>query len=449
MQKIKPILILLLIIVAIKGLSAQEIKSFSLQQALDYAMENNYDLMKSEKDVESAKQKIKESTSIGLPQIDAKLSYNDNLARPTIILPPEFSGDPNGPGLEIQFGTKYDASLGATASQLIFSGEYIVGLKAARKYLESTDAEFFRNKVAVKQQVANSYYNVLTVERALYIIDTTMKVTKNLADETRQIYEVGFGEDIDVDQLDLLVADLEASRINFENQLNLAHAYLKFYLGLGDKDSLILTDDLNLLVKNLEESSLKDTDFVVDYNPDFYSLTKQKELTFLQVDLEKASYLPSINAFLNYQTQAQRETWDFFNSKGKWYSSSVFGVTMNIPILSSGTRSAKLKQAKIAFEQISIQQNQLENQLHLQFSNMRNEYLNSYKVYQNKDKNRKIAKKIFLKTTEKYKQGLASSLDILNTHNQFLKAESDFLTASQKFLQSGEDLKKILTKVTN
>ena len=443
MLKIKPLIILVASLFAFTVMEAQETKSFSLQEALDYAMDNNYDLRKSEKDIEAAKQRVKESTSMGLPQIDASVNYTDNFARPTMILPPEFSEGPE-PAL-IQFGTKYDASVGGSLNQLIFSGEYIVGLKAARKYLESTDAEFFKNKAAVLQQVANSYYAVLTTEKGLEIVDTTLKVTKNLADETRQVYEVGFGEDIDVDQLNLLVYDLEASQFYFENQLNITHAYLKFYLGLNEKDSLILTDNLDGLLSGLEASSLLLENFNVNINPDFYSLLKQKELSQLQVQLEKATYLPSINANIYYQTQAQRDTWDFFDS-GQWYSSSALGVTMNIPVFSSGKRSSKLKQAKIAYEQIEIMEDQLENQLGLQYDNARSEYLNSFKVFKNKDKNRIIAEKIYMKTREKYIQGLASSLDILNTHNQFLNAERDYLNASQAFLQAGEDLKRLLTK---
>lgn len=443
MLKIKPIIFFFIVVFSVSTITAQEIKSFSLQEALDYAMDNNYDLRKSEKDIEAAKQRVKESTSMGLPQIDASISYTDNFARPTIILPPEFSEDDQP--TKIQFGTKYDATVGGAINQLIFSGEYIVGLKASRKYLESTDAEFFKNKVAVLQQVANSYYAVLTTEKGLEIVDTTLKVTKILAEETRQVYEVGFGEDIDVDQLDLLVYDLEASQFYFENQLNITHAYLKFYLGLSDKDSLILTDNLDGLLYGLETSSILLQNFDVNINPDFYSLLKQKELKQLQVQLEKVTYLPSINATLYYQTQAQRDTWNFFDSE-QWYSSSALGLTMNIPIFSSGLRSSKLKQAKIAYEQIEIMEDKLENQLSLQYVNAKSEYLNSFKVYKNKDKNRTIAEKIYKKTREKYIQGLASSLDILNTHNQFLNAERDYLNASQAFLQSGEELKRLLTK---
>jgi len=142
---------------------------------------------------------------------------------------------------------------------------------------------------------------------------------------------------------------------------------------------------------------------------------------------------------------AQRDEWNFFDS-GKWYPSATFGVTMNIPIFSSGTRASKLKQAKLVFDQINVQENQLKNQLNLQYINARNNFSNQYKVYVNKENNRKVAEKIYRKTTEKYSQGLASSLDILNTHNQFLTAESEFLTASLSYLEAGEELKKVLSK---
>lgn len=446
MLKIKSFMLLLLMLFLASAISGQEVRVFSLQEALNYAMENNYDLRKSEKDIEIAKKKVTESTAMGLPQINASIDYNDNFARPTMIMPPEFS--PDGNPLEIQFGTKYDAAIGGNINQLVFSGEYLVGLKASRKYLETTSVEFFKNKVAVRQQVANSYYAVLTTEKGLGIIETTLGVTKGLAEETRQIYEVGFSEDLDVDQMDLLVSDLEASKLYFESQLKITYAYLKFFLGLGSNDSLVLTDNLEGLLMAQVSSSILLKDFDVNINPDFYSLLKQKEFQSLQVDLEKSAFMPSLNANLYYRTQAQREAWDFFvfDENHKWYGSSTLGISMKIPIFSSGMRNAKLKQARLVVEQMEIMEDQLEDQLTLQYNNLRTEYLNAYKVYVNKNKNRKIAEKIYIKTTEKYKQGMASSLDILNTHNQFLNAERDYLAASQVFLQSGEELKKILTK---
>ncbi len=426
------------------ALPAQEIKLFSLEEAVAYAMENNYTVINAEKDVESAKYKVKESTSIGLPQLNASINYNDNIDRPVMILPPEFVQP--GQSNEVKFGTKYDASLGASVSQLIFSGEYIVGLQAARKYLDKTNTDFFRNKVEVKQLVSDAYFSALSAQRALVVIDSTLTVTRNLADETQEIYQVGFAEDIDVDQLNLLVSDLEANNIYFENQLMISHAFLKFYLGLDDNDSISLTDNMESVINKRHNSGLISDPFDVYQNLDYLSLAQQKELSFLQVKLEKAAYLPSLSANLYYQTQAQRDEWDFFSTSGKWYSSSALGVTMAIPVFSSGQRRSRVKMAQIAYDQTDVLQVQLETQLRIQYTSAKTEYMNAYLVYENKQQNRKTAEKIYNVTTQKYLQGMASSLDILNTHTQFLNAESDYINSARAVLTASEELQKILAK---
>jgi len=443
-MKILKINTVLLLFFLTNSLAAQQIKTFSLKEAIAFAMENNYTLINSQKDVESAKYRVKESTSIGLPQVSGSINYNDNLQRPVMIIP-DFFNDPTK-NIELQFGTKYDGTMGISASQLIFSGEYIVGLQAAKKFLESTDINFFKNKVEVKQQVANSYYAALSAADGLVVIDSTLRITRNLADETRQVYEVGFAEETDVDQLELLVSDLEASQDYLNNQLLIAHAYLKFYMGLNDADSLILTDNMESIIEEKNSSGILINPFVVAQNVDYRSVVKQKELSMLQVKLAKSAHLPSLSANLNYQTQAQRDQWDFFKKEGIWYNSSVFGISMKVPIFSSGMRHSKVKQAQVAYEQVEVLEMQLLSTLGIQFSKAKNEYMNAYAVYLNKQKSRITAEKIYKKTTEKYTEGLATSLDLLNTHNQFLNTENEYINAALSLLKAGEELEKILTK---
>ena len=167
----------------------------------------------------------------------------------------------------------------------------------------------------------------------------------------------------------------------------------------------------------------------------------------MQINLAKSAYLPSLMANLNAGTNAQRDKWDFFDTKGKWYFSAFWGVTMKIPILSGGQRMAKVKQAKISFDQINLMEKQLITQLKLQYQTIRNDYLNAYLVLQNKQKNRVVAKKIYNKTQEKYVNGMAGSLDILNTHTQFLTAENQYITASLNFLKAAAAFESILTKM--
>ncbi len=445
-MKANRLLLLVLIAAFSPVLFGQQVIHMSLQDAVDYAEGHNYNYLKSEKDVEAAKQLVKEKMAYGFPQINAKIDYKDNIARPVSLLPGEFVGQP-GQDVEIQFGTRYNANVGGSLTQLIFSGEYLIGLKASKKFFERTNVEFFKNKVALKKQVAESYYNVLATQEALRVIDSTFKTTDKLYQETKQVFEAGMAEDTDVDQLELLVENLKASHTNFVNQLGVAEAFLKFYLGMESSDSIVLTDNINTLIDNSKNSLMLQQQFDYRNNPDYSVMFKQKEISAMQVDLAKSAYWPSLLANLNAGTNAQRDTWDFFDTKGKWYFSAFWGVTMKIPILSGGQRMAKVKQAKIAFDQINLMEKQLITRLQLQYQTTRNEYLNAYQVLQNKRKNKAVAQKIYRKTQEKYINGMAGSLDILNTHTQFLTAENQYITASLSFLKAAAAFESILTKI--
>jgi len=424
----------------------QQVYQFSLQEAIDFAMQNNYDVIYSQKNIEAAKQQMRAATAQGLPQIDGSLDYTDNIAIPTVLLPGEFMNPPRDEEIPIQFGTKHNMTGGLTASQLIFSGKYIVGLQTAKIFIEKTNIDFFKDKVAVRKQVADSYFDVLSAQEALRIIDTTLIVTKKLAEETKMTYEVGFVEDIDVDQLNLLVSELEANKVNMINKVTITQAYLKFYLGLTDQDSLVITDNMKTLIESMQYSGFLGQPFEYKENVDYASLSKQREISWMQVKLAKTEYLPTFMANINLQTNAQRQQWDFLSSDGKWYTSSAFGVKMSLPIWSSGQRHAQVKQAQIAYEQIQVKEDQLVTTLKLQYKSALNEYHNAMSVYNNKDEGRKVAEKIYDKTRTKFSEGMASSLDILNTQNQYLSAERDYITSASSLLKAGEVLKKLLTK---
>jgi len=425
--------------------SPVKVKYFSLKQAVAYSMVHNYGVINSGKDLQIAKLKIKESLAQGLPQVNTAVEYKDNIARPVFILPGKLTGRP-GQGIPVQFGTRFSANFSGSVTQLIFDGRYFIGLKAARITLERTSKEFFKNKLAVQEQVSDAYFNVLSIAESVHIIDSTLRVTQKLANETKQIYKSGLATETDVEQLDLLVSNLKASDTYLRNQYGIAQAFLKFYLGLGEKDSIVLTQTLPELIRQKTHNPLLLQTFNIANNIDYQTVQKNIALAGLKIKLAKAAFIPSLNAIVNYQTQAQRDVWNFFKTGQKWFNSASYGITMSIPILSSGARMAKLKQAKIAYDQAQILERQTAAQLNIQYQTEKNDFRNALSVYHNKLANRKVAEKIYRKTAEKYTHGMASSLDLLNTHNQFLKAESDYITAGLNLLKSAEKLEILLTK---
>lgn len=439
-------------------------KVFSLSEALEYAKIHNYDYLNAQTDIDMAEERVWENTALGLPQIDASIS-NDNYIDIPITLMPDFISPAvygvniNGFGLEpttplpeegqffpVQFGTKHNANAGISVNQLLFSGEYIVGLRASRTYLGQTERQKVQTEVLLIEQVSKSYLLILSLEENLDILDSSLVINTALLEETKATYEAGFVEDTDVDQLEVIVNNLEGSIRNIQNEITTARAFLKFYMGIPPEESMDLADDLSDVLEQLDIDYLLGSPFEVEENIDFIVFQSQKDLAHLQVDLEKAAYMPTINAFFSAQTNAMRDSYNFFNTSMPWYPTTVWGFSMNIPIWSSGNRYAKVQQKKLNMRKMEESEKQLSSSLKLQVQTARNNFSNMYYNYLNRQKNLEVTIKIYQKTNIKYSEGMASSFDLNQAQNNFIQANTDYTLAIMDLLQNKIALEKLLTR---
>lgn len=446
------------------GLTQETIQVFSLNEALEYAKKHNYDYINAQTDIEIAEKRVWESTALGLPQIDASIN-NDNYIDipvtllPDFITPAVYGVNMNGFGLDpinplpedqqffpVQFGTKNNASAGVSVNQLLFSGEYIVGLKASNTYLGQTERQKVQTEVLVVEQVSKSYFLILSLEENMNILDSSLVINRALLEDTRATFEAGFVEDTDVDQLEVIVNNLEGSIRNIQNEITTARAYLKFYMGLPPEQSVVLSDNLTSVLEQLDIDYLLGSPFQVEENIDFIVFQSQKDLANLQVDLEKAAYMPTLNAFFTAQTNAMRDSYSFFNSELPWYPTTVWGFSMNIPIWSSGNRYAKVQQMKLNFRKMEESEKQLSSSLQLQVQTARNNFSNMYYNYLNRKKNLEVTVKIYQKTNTKYREGMASSFDLNQAQNNFIQANTDYTMSIMDLLQNKIELEKFLTR---
>ena len=140
--------------------------SFSLKQAQDYALKNNYQIKNAQLDVTIAKKKVWETTAYGLPQVMAEAKFQNFIDLPTNLIPANAFNPlaPEGEFAELQFGTDYNTSATISASQLIFDGSYIVGLQAARTYQELSINNKKKTDEEIKYAVAQAYHTVLVAK---------------------------------------------------------------------------------------------------------------------------------------------------------------------------------------------------------------------------------------------------------------------------------------------
>jgi len=423
----------------------KEVMRFSLEQAQAFAYENNYDLKNSTTDVEIARKMVKQNTSIGLPQINANVDYANYLVIPTTLLPGEIMQKP-GTFIPVQFGTEYNATLKATLSQLIYSGQYLVGLQTAKAFLETSKQKNVRDKVDVRDQVADTYIRLLVVDEGIKILDSTYVVVSKLVDEARKSYEAGLIEDIEVDQADLNKSNLEATITYTRNLRNLGYASLKFLVGLKDNQELEQTDNVDFFLAQVNHDALINQPFDYNSNLDYVLLKKADYLTLMQYKLAKTAYQPTLSGFLSGSTMAQRNVWNLFKTSEVWYPTVIFGVSLQVPIWSSGSRKYSVDQARLNVAKTKVTDEKIRVGLELQVATAKTDFSNAYAIYQNKVKGFQTALKIYEKTMKKYKQGMVGSTDLNQRYNQFLLTNSDYMQSIYTVLSNKIKLSKLLEK---
>ena len=303
--------------------------------------------------------------------------------------------------------------------------------------------------IQLDRTVAESYYMVLVAERNKTIIDSTLVSLKEIRVANQALYENGFLEDTDVDQVNLLISDLEATLINIDNNLEISRNMLKFTMGLKLENDIVLTDELDELLDQVDKEVLYQSDFDYRKNIDFKILENQQELAHLDLKRYKSQYLPQLYTFFNYQENAFRQEFNFFESNQEWFKSTIWGVELNVPIFQSGARSSKVSQAKIQIDKLQVMDEKLKAGLNIQVSTVKNNFLNSWKVYQNKKDGLELSLKIYEKTQQKLKEGVSSSIELQQNYNQYLNSERDYVMAILDLLNNKLQLEELLTEYKN
>ncbi len=442
-------LLILLFLCTTLMFSQEKTQSFSLQQAIDYALEHNRTAKNAQRDIEAAKKQKWETISTGLPQISASIDYQNFLKQQVSLIPAEFFGGNPGEFAEVTFGTKQNISATATLNQKIFDGSYLVGLQSAKVYLEISENAKTKTDLEVRKAVINAYGNVLLAEQSVQILERNKAVLEKNLFELTKIYENGLEEEESVEQMQITFSSVESSLKNVMRLKTLAYQMLNITMGLDVYKNTKLTDSLeNLTLQNIS-LELLEKESNIENNIDYLIAENDKKSKELLLKLEKSKALPTLNAFLNGGYSGFGNSFEFAKKSQQWFGSSLFGVNMNIPIFSSLGRSAATQRAKINLSKSEDDLIETEQKLQLQIASAKSDYQFSVEDYDNKKQNLQLAERIEQKNQVKFFEGIASSFDLRQAQTQLYTAQQEYLQAMLDVINKKAELETVLNTINN
>jgi len=425
-MKVKRIILMLLLGFLASSLPAREVLKLNLEGAKKQAIQYNKTLKNAGYAIDKSEFQIKEAISSGLPQVSSTLDYSNALGAKLSIRFTE-----NAPPTEIPI--KPTSNFNFQVGQLLFNGPYFVGIELAKLGKTLMEKSYEKSEQDILSQVTSGYNLVLMSGELVGLLNKNLVNLKEVYTKTSAMVKVGMMEQTDLDQLGVQIASLENSVRASERQLEMARNMLRLLLGMTIDEEFEIEGTLNDALSTLNENTAGSEPFDVNRNPGFQLLGLQEELSAKQVKLQYAAFLPTLSGFYNRTEKILKPDFDMSPK-------NMVGLNLRIPIFSGGQQAAKLRQAKMDLETMRNNRALLADQLGVQERQLQFNLKNAGETYLNQVKNLEVARRVYKNLKMKFDQGLISGLELVTADNNYLKAETDYLTAVFQLLQARVDL---------
>ncbi|MGB8492341.1 MAG: TolC family protein [Bacteroidales bacterium] len=416
--------------------------NLSLKDAQAYAVMNNKLVLAARADVLASRAAVWETISNALPNVSASGSYTDNLKLMTTLLPGEFFGRP-GELIPVTFGSQFNSSASVQANLLIFNAPLYIGIETTKLAAKLSEQNLQKSELDTKEAVSTAYFLILLSEKSLEILDGNVADMNETLKSTKSMYSAGMAEATDVDQMTSNVNMLENTRSSLLRTIELDYNLLRFQLGVSADTKIILSETLEGLVGEVNVEALLSQQFDHTQNIDFKLVEGQELISSLALKSQKSSVLPTLAGFYNYGTNGMGDKM----SDLRWFQNSMTGVQLTVPIFASGQRLAQIKKAQMNLEKARTTKDMVAEQLLLQEKQLRYNLVNANLQYQSQKENVAVSMRVYTSMENKFKQGMASSLELTQANSQYLQAENNYVSSLMNLLQTKLELDKLLNNL--
>lgn len=426
-------------------------QAFSLKESIKYALENSYSIQKEKLDRAGMRYTMKEEKSGSLPQINAYANYLQYFELPTYIFPEEegliLSGGESNDAFPVELGREFNLFTGVELKQSLFDKRWLTGPEIKNVSQSLSDLKMRKSEEEVIFNVASAFYQISSNQEQLETINFTLQNLDSLEDIVALQFKNDLVKKTDWTKIKIKISSLKTQQHKLVSGIGQQKNFLKFLMGMPVSEELIL-----------EEGDFEiDPDLPVEELPDFETFTqsqlmeKQKELQLLEKKNIQAGYYPKMNAFANFQYQAQRDEFNFLDGDEEWFPVHLLGVSLDIPIFKGFEKKAKLGQSEVKMAKIKLQQEQSRQQLAMEYQNALNELETALLSIREQEQNKALTEDEFLQTKLEYKEGITLLSDLLTSENTLREANRlyqsallDYKMARLKMLKAQGRLKELL-----
>lgn len=417
-------------------------KEYSLKECINYARTNNSSIIVAKLDSAKSEKQIKEQIGTALPQIDANANFTDNVLMPTTLIPSAITGGDPNKYMAIKMGTQYNLTGTVSLTQKIFDNSFWVGLKAAKLNNSLSMQTIYKQEEQTDYNVISSYYRAVIIKKQLENLKEILKASEKTLKSMEIRFENGVVKKIDVDKIKVSYnrtkSQLEQTELNFEKAVN----NLKFAMSMPIENDFSISDNIQENFNHFQNEQIKIDANAVNNRIDFQIQKTLIDLQEAEKDNYKASYMPTLSFFANYNLQAMRKEFDFFDTEKNWFSNSSIGVKLNVPIFSGFSKQARVEKSEIALEIQKENMKNLEQSINVNIANYSIQFKNAMENIQNEKSNLELAQSVFENTQIEFNSGKTSSLELTQAESSLRETQNNYYNKLLELYLAQLDLEK-------
>ena len=429
-------------------LSAEE---YDLQKSIKTALEKSHDIEHSEYSIKIEEQELRKYYSSVYPQIRFNASSRYNIELTKTLIPAVFTNPDAPPGevIPIAFGTEYDLSGSLSLEQAIFNYAAFKGVNIGKNYLELKKIDHEKVKEEVLSNVYTVYYQALLVTEQEKIVRELAQMTDSLYNDTKKYYSQGL-----IDEVELLKVELEKNKSvsvvsNIEKMKTIVKERFKQVVGIEKNEKVSFS---NVLKGEFDEAEIKSL-FSENGTPisklsDYQKIGLGIEILNELEGVNKSEYLPKLFFIGGINLTAGANTLgEIFKVSERWFPGYYVGLKLSLNVFDGLKREAEIRKTRYTKMQSEIEKEKYETSVSIQIGNLRSELENAYNEYKDVLQNVELSKKIFAITKKKFKNGVASVSNILQTKSTLNQVKLDSQTKLFSLLIKRVELLKTLGKL--
>ena len=459
--------------VMVSGIKAQEATPptlpITLEKAIEIGLSENPTVIIADQEIRRMEYARKEAQGNLLPNVSGTGNFTHNIQKQQMFmggggfdmtsmigplfdwylknLPEDYKNKDQMPAAEdsnspIEVGLRNSVTGGFSLSVPLFMPTIYKNLQLTQQQILNAIESARQNKLSLANQIKKSYYGILLAESSLDVLKRNIEYAQVTVNDTRNQFEQGIVSEYDLITAEVQLSNLQPTLIQTENSIKIARLTLNMLLSLPLDTQLALNEDLYDF-KDVINTGNNGTIDLTD-NSDLRLLDIQGNMLQKQLELQRASRIPSLSGFAQYQVLSQSE--DLKIGHYRWLGSSSVGLQLNVPIFAGFTNKNKEKQIKINLDQLKVQRDYQEQALGVEAQTALNNIEQARKQMVANEATKQQAQKGYNISKTRFDVGAGTMVELNSAQMALLQADLNYSQSIYDYVSAQADYDKIIGK---